>query len=78
MTTGSARRRAPAATVTLLAIGIAASMAAPSAAATGYTPAREPVSAAPGVLSDPIPEEQEKLREVAGAIWSPSSRLAET
>lgn len=71
VTTGSARRRASAAAVTLLTIGIAASMAAPSVAATGCTPAREPVSVAPGVLSDPIPEEQEKLREVAGAIWSP-------
>ncbi|MFI8215768.1 hypothetical protein [Streptomyces sp. NPDC085932] len=71
VTTGSARRRASAAAVTLLALGIAASMAAPSAAAPGYTPAREPVSVAPGVLGDPTPEEQEKLREVAGAIWSP-------
>ncbi|MFD8236206.1 hypothetical protein ACFV20_30540 [Streptomyces sp. NPDC059696] len=25
-----------------------------------------------GALSDPTPEEQEKLREVAGAIWSPT------
>ncbi|CAL9662546.1 MULTISPECIES: hypothetical protein [Streptomyces] len=71
MTKGSVKRGASAAAVTLLAMGLAASMAPPVAAANGGAPARESVTVTSRVLSDPTPEEQEKLREVAGAIWNP-------
>jgi hypothetical protein len=46
-------------------------IAGPATAATPAEAERTPVTVAPGMLADPTAEEQEKLREVAGAIWSP-------
>ncbi|MFB8245582.1 hypothetical protein ACFC5X_11115 [Streptomyces sp. NPDC055952] len=55
----------------LLASGLVTAVAGPATAAPAAGPVRAPVTAAPVVLGDPTPEEQEKLRAVAGAIWSP-------
>ncbi|MCF1648724.1 MULTISPECIES: hypothetical protein [Streptomyces] len=72
VTTGKRTRRGSAAVVMLSALAIAAAMAAPPAVAAGGTPARESLTVTRSAWSDPTPEEQEKLREVAGAIWSPT------
>ncbi|MEU5536909.1 hypothetical protein [Streptomyces sp. NPDC020362] len=48
---------------------IAVAVAEPCAAARGGAPAAAGMRAGP--LADPTPEEQEHLREVAGAIWTP-------
>ncbi|KES06591.1 hypothetical protein BU52_14340 [Streptomyces toyocaensis] len=49
---------------------VAAVAAGPAAVAAGPA-ATAPVPVAAGVASDPTPEEQNRLREVAGAIWTP-------
>ncbi|MFH9011610.1 hypothetical protein ACH4C6_09560 [Streptomyces sp. NPDC017943] len=63
--------RHAAAAVALLASGLVTAVAGPAVAAPPAPPAHAPVAVAPGTLGDPTPEEQEKLRAVAGAIWSP-------
>ncbi|MFD0319052.1 hypothetical protein [Streptomyces flavalbus] len=63
-------RRGTAAAAVMTAAVLTLSAAGPGVAAVGpSTAARESVAA--GALSDPTPEEQERLREIAGAIWSP-------
>ncbi|MET9152360.1 hypothetical protein [Streptomyces griseoflavus] len=74
MTTGGrtgARGRGLRACVVLTAAVVGAVAAGPAAVAAGGPPATAPVPVSAGVLSDPTPEEQERLREVAGAIWTP-------
>ncbi|MEU9992813.1 hypothetical protein AB0E10_39720 [Streptomyces sp. NPDC048045] len=50
---------------------IAVAVAGPCAAAAGGPPTASAARVTAGVLTDPTPEEQEHLREVAGAIWTP-------
>ncbi|KOV35262.1 hypothetical protein ADK58_03530 [Streptomyces sp. XY152] len=55
----------------MTAVLVATAMAGPAAAASGGAPADAPVIAQSIAMSDPTPEEQEQLRAVAGAIWTP-------
>lgn len=73
MTVGGARivRRGTGVAAAVAAVVIALSAAGPGVAAAGGPPAAAQGFVAAGALSDPTPEEQEQLREVAGAIWSP-------
>lgn len=74
MTSGSGqfRRGGTRAAAALVSLAVAAAVAAPSAAAAaGPAPSTPPAAAAPAALADPTPEEQEQLREIAGAIWTP-------
>ncbi|MFC1229823.1 MULTISPECIES: hypothetical protein [Streptomyces] len=67
-----ARRRGLKACGVVTAALVAVTVAGPVAIAAGGPSATAPVPvAAAGVLSDPTPEEQQQLREVAGAIWTP-------
>lgn len=68
--TGAGRRGLRACVVVTAAV-VAAVAAGPAAVAAGAPPATAPVPVAAGVTSDPTPEEQQRLREVAGAIWTP-------
>ncbi|MDT0610454.1 hypothetical protein [Streptomyces lancefieldiae] len=73
MTTGSAHRRGEGTriAVALTALLVATAIAGPAAAAAGGPPAGAPVIAQSIEMSDPTPEEQEQLRAIAGAIWTP-------
>ncbi|MFF8096328.1 hypothetical protein [Streptomyces sp. NPDC016675] len=73
MTTGSgnSRRHGARIAVAVAAVLVATAVAGPAAAAAGSAPAGAPLSAQATVTSDPTPEEQEQLRAVAGAIWTP-------
>ncbi|MEV8296407.1 hypothetical protein ACFVLG_00565 [Streptomyces rochei] len=73
MITGSGHRRGGGTriVVTLTAILVATAMAGPAAAAAGGPPPGAPVTAQSRAMSDPTPDEQEQLRAVAGAIWTP-------
>ncbi|GAA2564068.1 MULTISPECIES: hypothetical protein [Streptomyces] len=73
MTTGSGHRRGRGTriAVALTAVLVATAVAGPAAAAAGGPPAGAPVTAQSIAMSDPTPEEQEQLRAIAGAIWTP-------
>ncbi|MFH9603371.1 hypothetical protein ACH4MK_22130 [Streptomyces rochei] len=73
MITGSGHRRGGGTriAVTLTAILVATAMAGPAAAAAGGPPPGAPVTAQSRAMSDPTLDEQEQLRAVAGAIWTP-------
>lgn len=69
-------RRHRSAALTALALVLSGALltagAAAPALAVGNTPAGTPAASAPlRILADPTPEEQERLREIAGAIWTP-------
>ncbi|SDE12940.1 hypothetical protein [Streptomyces prasinopilosus] len=68
---GGTGRRALKACGAVTAALVAVTVAGPAAIAAGGPPATAPAPVAAGVLSDPTPEEQQQLREVAGAIWTP-------
>ncbi|MBQ1092840.1 hypothetical protein KBY47_27490 [Streptomyces sp. B93] len=64
-------RRGTAAAAVATAAVIVLSAAGPGVAAVSGPSAAARESVAAGALSDPTPEEQEQLREIAGAIWTP-------
>ncbi|WP_257234618.1 hypothetical protein [Streptomyces sp. JV178] len=65
-------RRGTRAAALWVTVVVAAAVLAPSASAAGGPSSPSAHSAvAAGTLADPTPEEQERLREVAGAIWTP-------
>ncbi|MEU3254874.1 hypothetical protein [Streptomyces sp. NPDC006997] len=64
-------RRGVAAAAAVTAVVIALSAAGPGVAAASAPPDAAGTFVTAGALSDPTPEEQEQLREIAGAIWSP-------
>lgn len=55
----------------LVSLAVAGAVAAPAAAAAGSAPASAPQAVVLAAQSDPTPDEQAKLREIAGAIWTP-------
>ncbi|MFJ1800948.1 hypothetical protein [Streptomyces sp. NPDC088180] len=66
------RSAAVAATALVLSGALLTAGAATPALAVGNAPAEAPAAAAPlRMAADPTPEEQEHLREIAGAIWTP-------
>ncbi|WUM10844.1 hypothetical protein OHB16_35490 [Streptomyces sp. NBC_00334] len=73
VTSGSGRRgsRETRVAVVLTAIVVAAAWTGPAAAAADRPSASAPVTARAIALSDPSFEEQEQLRAIAGAIWTP-------
>ncbi|MFF9496861.1 hypothetical protein [Streptomyces flaveolus] len=73
MTTGSSTRRREGAriTVALTAILVATAVVGPATAAAGGAATGAPVTAQVTAMSDPTSEEQEQLRAIAGAIWTP-------
>ncbi|WP_217144434.1 hypothetical protein [Streptomyces sp. AC627_RSS907] len=73
VTTGSGHRGSSGTrvAVALTAIVVAAAWTGPVAAAAGGPPAGAPVTMEAIALSDPSFEEQEQLRAIAGAIWTP-------
>ncbi|MEU3171733.1 hypothetical protein [Streptomyces sp. NPDC007000] len=66
-----ARRRGLRACGVVTAALVAVAVAGPVAVAAGGPSATAPAPVAASALSDPTPEEQQQLREVAGAIWTP-------
>ncbi|MFF0706487.1 hypothetical protein ACFYVC_40030 [Streptomyces tendae] len=70
---GSGRRgsRRTQVAVALTAILVAVACTGPAAAAVGGPPVGAPVTTETIALSDPSFEEQEQLRAIAGAIWTP-------
>ncbi|MGY0070038.1 hypothetical protein ACWZEH_25260 [Streptomyces sp. QTS137] len=66
-----ARRRGLRACGVVTAALVAVTVAGPVAIAAGGPSATAPAPVAASALSDPTPEEQQQLREVAGAIWTP-------
>ncbi|MCX2923924.1 hypothetical protein [Streptomyces sp. NEAU-W12] len=66
-----ARRRGLRACGVVTAALVAVTVAGPAAIAAGGPSATAPAPVAASALSDPTPEEQQQLREVAGAIWTP-------
>ncbi|GHI01969.1 hypothetical protein AQI88_17495 [Streptomyces cellostaticus] len=64
-------RTGPATALTVTAALIAAAAAGPCAAAAGGPRVTTAAQVKAGTLAEPTPEEQEHLREVAGAIWPP-------
>jgi hypothetical protein len=69
---GRIMRRGTRAAALWVTVVVAAAVLAPSAsAADGPSSPSAHSAVAAGALSDPTPEEQERLREVAGAIWTP-------
>ena len=73
MTAGSGpfRRGGVRAAAVVVCLAVAGAVAAPAAAAAGSAPSSVPPAVILSVQSDPTPEEQENLREIAGAIWTP-------
>ncbi|MER7048555.1 hypothetical protein [Streptomyces jumonjinensis] len=66
-----AQRPGLTAAVALIVAGATLTMGTLSTAQAAEPRAAAPSPAAVSLLSDPTPEEQERLREIAGAIWTP-------
>ncbi|MFJ3497753.1 hypothetical protein ACIPPJ_29765 [Streptomyces sp. NPDC086091] len=68
---GQSRRSGLRAVVAGTALAVAMAVAAPGATAAERPAAGVPAAAPAATLSDPTAEEQEQLRQIAGAIWTP-------